>query len=324
MFYSAAFGRAFALALLFTALPALAQPADPPVPDWAQVETVDVTARPGPALWHITRGDSEVWILGMVGAMPKDLDWNRQTLADVMDGARAIIMPPRGNISLLSAGWFLITHVGDLDTSLPRGQTLQAMTPEPVWMHLMTTAAALGDKPEHYTNQNPMGAAQHLNQALAKNIGLGGNEPMTTIFKLAREKKVPQQPAMQFDVLPIVKEAVKLSPQQQEPCLDEAITDVDRMNAHALAAARAWAVGDVKNVKANFAESRFNDCAATIVHAYGNVDQQRATAFTAAIDDALNKPGKTIVVMGMGPLLRKGGVLEQLSARHVTIEGPAE
>src|ERR1700678_3385212 len=103
---------------LMSPLSALAQPE----PDWGMVETVEVQARPGPAVWHVTRADSEVWMLGTVGAMPKGLDWNKQYLSDLLDGAHAIIMPPRANVGVLEAGWFLITHAGDLDMSLPRGQ----------------------------------------------------------------------------------------------------------------------------------------------------------------------------------------------------------
>ena len=42
------------------------------------------------------------------------------------------------------------------------------------------------------------------------------------------------------------------------------------------------------------------------------------------LDAALDKPGKTIVVINMGQLLRKDGVLERLQGRHIAIEGPAE
>ncbi len=115
-----------------------------------------------------------------------------------------------------------------------------------------------------------------------------------------------------------------LKPEAQLPCLTEAIEDTDRLSHHAVAAAQAWAVGDVRTVKANFAESRANDCMDGLEHSLGDVDQKRVAGFTTAIDEALNEPGKTIVVIGIGPLLRKGGVLEQLQARHITIEGPAE
>src|SRR5471032_3447320 len=100
--------KTVALALITIALPvrAVAQT----VPDWAQIEAVEVRAKPGPALWHLTRGNSEVWILGLVGAMPKDMDWNKQYLSDLLDGARAVILPPRGTVGVLEGAWLLITY----------------------------------------------------------------------------------------------------------------------------------------------------------------------------------------------------------------------
>ena len=55
-----------------------------------------------------------------------------------------------------------------------------------------------------------------------------------------------------------------------------------------------------------------------------DIAERDAADYTAAINDALDKPGKTIAVIDIGPLLRKNGVLERLKALHVTIEGPAE
>ena len=59
----------------------------------------------------------------MVGALPKDLDWNKQYLSELLDGARAILMPPKADVALVDIAWFLISHGGEL--SLPRGQTLE-------------------------------------------------------------------------------------------------------------------------------------------------------------------------------------------------------
>src|SRR5260221_12236947 len=117
-----------ALVLMFVVAPVGAKAQT--VPDWAQIESVEVNAKPGPAVWHLTRGNSEVWILGLVGAMPKDMEWNKQYLSELLDGARAILMPPKANVGLVDAGWFLIMHGGEL--SLPRGQTLDAGLPDPL------------------------------------------------------------------------------------------------------------------------------------------------------------------------------------------------
>jgi hypothetical protein len=292
------------------------------VPDWANVETVEVEARPGPAVWHLTRGSSEVWILGTVGQMPKGLDWNKQYLSDLLDGARAIITPPRVSVSLFDAGWFLISYGGRL--SLSRGQKLEAIMPEPMRARFVATRTALGQDEGRYQTDSPIRAAMRLQQDSSSKLSLTGQEPMQTISKLARDKHVPAEPAMKWDPLPVAKEVLTLSIAQQQACLAEAVEDVDRQQHHAAAAAQAWAVGDVRSLKANFAESRLSDCIVAAAHSYSNMNEQTIAAFVGAVDAALDKPGKTVAVIGMGPLLRKDGVLARLEARHIAIEGPAE
>src|SRR5580704_7660555 len=78
--------------------------------NWAAPEIVEVQAAPGPAVWHLTRGESEVWILGTVGSMPDGLTWNKNYLGELLDGARAILLPPRPSIGVFEGAWFLITN----------------------------------------------------------------------------------------------------------------------------------------------------------------------------------------------------------------------
>src|ERR1700758_3007742 len=108
-----------ALVIALSAPSAGAEP--PPAVDWSSsVETVEVQAPPGPAVWHLTRGDSEVWILGTVGAMPDGLKWNKDYAAELRGGARAILMPPRPSSGVFEGAWFLIPNGSKF--SLPRGQ----------------------------------------------------------------------------------------------------------------------------------------------------------------------------------------------------------
>ena len=310
-----------ALAVLLLGLSVITASAQP-APDWTNVETVEVQAKPGPAVWHVTRGDSEVWILGTVGQMPKGLDWNKQYLSDLLDGARAIILPPRASVGMFDAGWFLISYGGRL--SLPRGQKLEAIMPDATRTRFVAVRTALGKEASRYETDSPVRAAMRLQQDASATLGLSGREPMQTINRLARDKHVAAEPVLKWDALPIAKDVLTLTIVQQQACLAEAVEDVDRQQHHAVAAAQAWTVGDVKAVKAHFAESRLADCVANQVHAYSDMNTRSVTAFVGIIDDALNKHGKTIVVIGMGPLLRRGGVLEQLEARHLTVEGPAD
>jgi hypothetical protein len=293
-----------------------------PTADWAQIEAVEVSAKPGPAVWHLTRGNSEVWILGLVGAMPKDMEWNKQYLSELLDGARAILMPPKANVNFVDVGWFLIMHGGEL--SLPRGQTLEASLPETLRVRFIAARDSVSTDADDYRTDIPIRAAMRLQQDFMKKTDLSYREPRDTIEDMAAAKHIHNTPVTRFEAMDAVRDILKLTPQQQQACLAEAADDMNWGLAHAAPAARAWAVGDVRTVKANYVQSRLGDCITGAVHAIGDIDARNTAEYVTAIDAALNQPGKTIVVIGMGPLLRRGGVLERLQALHVAIESPAE
>jgi len=154
--------KAVALALLCGVCAADAQT----TADWAEIEAVEVNARPGPAVWHLTRGNSEVWILGTVGAMPKALDWNKDYLADLLDGPRAILMPPKANIGIVDIGWFLLMHGSEL--SLPRGQTLEQSLPDALRARFIAARDATGGDASDYRTDTPIRAAIRLQQDFMK------------------------------------------------------------------------------------------------------------------------------------------------------------
>ena len=310
-------------AALAAALVSLSPPCDAQTqPDWAQIETVTVRGAPGPAVWHLTRGNSEVWILGLVGALPKGLDWNRQYLSELFDGAHAILMPPKADVGLADIAWFLIRHGGEL--SLPRGQTLEDGLPDDLRARFIAARDAVGGDDSDYRTDIPTRAAIRLQQDMMKKANLSGDEPRDTIRDLASHKNIPAKPITRFEAMDAIRDVLKLSPEQQRVCLAQSVEDVTWALAHADKAGRAWAVGDIKAVKVNYGESRFGACVLAAVKAMGDLDARNTADTVAAIDAALNQPGKTIAVVNMGPLLRKSGVLAQLEARHVAIEGPAE
>lgn len=312
--------KTIALALILCAPPlcAMAQT----VPDWAEIEAVEVNAKPGPAVWHLTRGNSEVWILGLVGAIPKDMDWNKQYLSELFDGARAIVMPPKANVALTDIAWFLIRHGGEL--RLPRGQTLEEGLPEDLRARFEAARDSVGGDRDEYHTDIPIRAAMRLQQDFVKKAGLSGREPRETIDDLARDKRIHSIPVTRFEAMDAVRDILKLTPQQQRVCLAQAVEDVAWGLGHAAPAARAWGRGDIKTVKANYSESRLGNCIIEAVQAIGDINTRNSAEYVSAIDAALNQPGKRIVVIGMGPLLRRGGVLERLQALHLAIESPAE
>jgi len=315
-----------ALALCFVALPLAAfaqQPAPTnPVEIWGTPEVVEGQAAPGPAVWHLTRGDSEVWILGTVGGMPDGLKWNKEYLAELLDGAHAILLPPRPSVGVFEGAWFLLNNGSKL--SLPRGQSLEATLSPELRERFVATRERLDQKESRYRTDTPLRAALRLFQDLQDKLDLTRDEPRDTIASLARSKRVPSKPIARYEVLDAAEDVLKLNLEQQRVCLAQSVDDIDRQFAHAVPAAEAWAIGDIRNVKANYAESRLADCVIAAVHSVAGINERNVADYTAAIDAALRVPGKSIAVIDIGPLLRRGGVLERLEALHVAIEGPAE
>jgi hypothetical protein len=286
------------------------------------VESVTVQARPGPAVWHVSRGDSEVWILPVVGLLPKELEWNRDYLAELLDGANTILTRPRPNVNMFDVGWFLLTRGSEL--SLPRGQTLEGVLPEDLRARFVAVRKAVASDEDDYRTDTPLRAGVRLAQDLGKRLNMSGGEPNQTINRLARFKRIERRPVRNFDVMDAARDTLKLTPQQQQACLSLAIDDVNWALAHADAAGRAWAVGDVKGMKAHFRESQGGSCIMAAVGRWAEIDARNVGEFTAAIEAALAKPGKTIAVIRLDHLLRKGAVLDRLRASGATIEAPAE
>src|SRR5215468_2249613 len=105
-------------------------PGGAPVKDWS-IETVVVTAQAkGPALWHIAKGDSDVWILGLVEPVPTDLKWDSRELGRLIDRARVVLLPPRGQVGVFEGIWFLITS-GDV-LRLSDRQKLETVLQQPL------------------------------------------------------------------------------------------------------------------------------------------------------------------------------------------------
>jgi uncharacterized protein YbaP (TraB family) len=288
--------------------------------DDAATETVQVHAAPGPAVWHLTRGNSEVWILGTVGTMPRGLEWNHDYLSQLLDGARAILMPPRPDVGIFGGAWFLITNGSKL--SLPRGQALEASLPDALRTRFVATRTAIGQDENRYRTDTPIRAALRLEGDFQDKAALSGREPAATIADLASSHHVPIAPVSRFEVLDALKQVLDLSFDQQRVCLAQAVADVDQQSGHAAIAARAWAIGDIKTVKANYSESQLFNCMNAEAQSVAGINEHIVTDYTAAINAALDKPGKTVVAIGIGPLLRRGGVLERLQALHIAMEGP--
>ena len=104
-------------------------------------------------------------------------------------------------------------------------------------------------------------------------------------------------------------------------CFDEVLAQAEAGPGVTLAAARAWAEGDVRGALEN--ERTYERCLA--MTSGGRVyDERMKTDETEAIARALQTPGHAIALVPLRPLLAQGGVLDRLRGRGFTVKTPGE
>jgi uncharacterized protein YbaP (TraB family) len=70
-------------------------------PEANVVDALVVSAKlPGPAWWKISDGDTTIYMLGTLQALPDGQAWDTGVLERRLDGAFAVILPPEGKAGI--------------------------------------------------------------------------------------------------------------------------------------------------------------------------------------------------------------------------------
>ena len=275
---------------------------------------------PGPALWKVSKGVSQVVVLGALVPLPHALVWDTGQVAHALNGADVLLMGPRPKIGLLDAMGFLFNK-GALQ--LPRGKTLLSDLPAPQRARFLHVLQLIHKRADDYARWRPAVAGFLLIADYRRAAGLSEGKPGTTVVKLAEADHVPVKYVGDFRAAPYVRMVAKLSDAQDLACFDAAMDDIDQEAAHGQSAAKAWAEADLKTVRQSYSVSALDRCLLLVpsVQALVNrgVDQG-----VDEIDAALARPGKAVAVIDLNFLLRANGVLDRLKARGDAISVPQE
>ena len=219
-----------------------------------------------------------------------------------------MLLPPEG-----AAG--LIDGLGALARSrLPGGATLDA-TCRPI--STADTAPCWrawgGTLPSRVATSQP-GRRSSWNSTFIASREVDISDPFRTVERIARARHVPVQRAATYRGAGVLGELVGLSEGESEAALADAIAGVDFGMDHVAAAGRAWAIGDLKTVRANISEGE------TPLANFLHTSAGRQT-YDPAVNDttdvprsALAKPGVTVAVLRLAALVQQGGALDRLRA----------
>ncbi len=311
-------------ALLLAAGSAAAQPApatDTGIPatvdqDWQTGQVVITGHFPGPALWRVKKGNSEVYIVGGLPVMVKRFDWDRGRIGRLLDKANVLLVAPKAKGGVISfTSWQMSKGTGlfkDLWSTLPGD----------VASRFRNVAVMNGIDPGAYDHDTPVYAAMRLRDDIYEKKGLSTNDPEKMLIFMARDRKTPMQPVARYSAAGALGKLNDMSKAERNACVVATLNEIDFATRHASKATQAWAVADLAGAQANSPPSATLACLEGSGSTQGLLD--RAIDDTVlAVDAALEKPGKSVVVFPLTVLLQPGGALDKLRAQGAEITVPA-
>lgn len=311
----------FALSILAAGLiaaPASAQ--TPPAiddPDATLVEEFVVTARlPGPAWWRVTDADTTVYVLGVPSLAPKRMQWDRSVFERRLKGANVVILP-FVNVRAKAAG-----SIGTAFNLLRirSGGPFEAKLDPATRARFVAVRTRLGQDAKHYNTSNPLAAGVQLAIDYRDRSQLTNMDPAKLVRLLAQQKKI-KVVEKSYDLGPQLGGIIRTPAATGRVCFDEVLAQAEAGPGVTLAAARAWAEGDVRGALDN--ERTYERCLAVITGGR-SYDERTKADEAAAIAGALKTPGHAIVLVPLRPLLAQNGVLERLRAQGFTVKTPDE
>jgi hypothetical protein len=309
--------RRLTLALLLAALvaPVHAQaPAEPEIS--TVVEALEVVAKaPGPAMWRVSRGDSQVVIMGTVSPVAHLLAWDDRRLRRNLTGARQLLVPSR---PVGSAKAMLDYALGDRGKIRVAGKTtLEDRLPPDLAARFAGAVAASHQPLSKYDRWKPAAAGVMLLGDFDRAAGLSRGKPIITVTRLAQTMKVPVTAAGKVDIAKVLGDGARLNDAQNIACLAVAVEQVGRLAGAPGELGKAWAAGDLRAVQRLYTPRIPDQCPLL-----NPVLDKEVAASADLVEDALKTPGRSVALIDMSLLLRPGGVLDRLSEAGDQIDTP--
>lgn len=308
------------LCFISIATPALAQTTTPTDDPDAIIEELVVTARyPGPAYWRVSDADSEVWIMAVPNYLPKGFVWDKSRTQQVLKGANGLILPSVANAGVREALWFGIKNRKNFNTDGKR--TLAQVLPAPVIARYEQLPVSFQTVNIKTSTLKPIFSGLSVYTGAAK-VGDWTN-PKDDIVTMAKKSKVKIQYASVTPALTIAKAIMSVPEAEQGLCFDGFVSSVDQEIKTIQPTAEAWADGRTAEFLRTSRSGGLPGC----LYSIKETSNRRELAYQTeikTIKEALNQPGKTLMIASVGPLVAQKGILARLKAEGLTVKTPAD
>jgi uncharacterized protein YbaP (TraB family) len=282
------------LAADFSSLASRAQQAAPPVMD----ELVVTSERTGPGMWRVHRGTAQLWILGSMSPLPKDITWRSKQVEQVLDGASDVLVQKPFEIGIARILWLLLTERSVL---------------------MVTGGKRLKER------FRPLIAAAFLQQAAFHSVGLSTRLDIGAAMRTLAKKHHVRVEEIKIAGVSDVMEALKtLPPATENACVAASLVTIEGDLPRLVDRAQAWASGNIERIAKLREPAEVDACRAALDAGVGAADliaRMRRT-WLSAIEAHLQTGAVTVAVMNIDLLLEPGGLLDELRAKGYEIDAP--
>lgn len=285
--------------------------------EWSDVtDSIEIHPnRIGPVLWRLTKGESTVWVLGILPAQYEDTRWDDTRLRRIMRGSRVMILPvaPKADeaaIALAKAAAYL-----------PVGQHLSDVVSPGAYDRFRQTVTHENLSLNAYTRMRPQTAGNDLYRDVLAKQQLTTSMP-EYIGHMAQKQKVPVIRAGEVDGSVLTKHVSNLDAAAGEACLVNYLDGIDYDETIFPKAVTAWGKGDIKTVIADYQDQPFLACDLANPDSAAFIQTYAVDMMVDALNVELATPGKSMAVVDISDLLRKGGVLDKMRAQGIEVTSP--
>lgn len=263
-----------------------------------------------PAMWRLNKGETTLWVMPTLTAVPSNMKWDPACFKRRIKGAQFVLIES------------IPESVPKEDEYLPKDQYLENQVTPAAYERLKAASRRLNVPLSQLKGTKPVWAGMAMVGAAYSKANLHWEFYPANLPGIVRGAGIPMKAVRLYTGGPYLRNIRnQLQGADAEACM---LSDLNRAEWDVEAVpliAKAWSKSDMKGVIQNF-PNYTNDC---VPKGQGDVvANTNVQRWKLVLDSALEVPGKVVAVVPMEWFLYRGAVLDQLKAEGVSVSAPKD
>jgi uncharacterized protein YbaP (TraB family) len=295
----------------------------------ASLGEIDVYGvQPGPGLWKITRGDHVLWLLGTLDHVPRGMTWRSHEVETALSHSQELLESNPDVAAPLNPVLLFRLYVQWRGLQKdPEHTRLRDWLPAPLYARFEALKQRYDPNDGRIEELRPPFAALRLYRRAVDAAGLTrGNVVEHAVLEMAHREHVPLTRAQLHvaDPLGTLKQVRALSPATQVDCLAATVTRLEKDLPVMQQRARAWAVGNVTQLRALPYPNQLEACETALSAAPDVRALLRAASdgWMSAAEAALDRHPVSFAMRPIYELLAADGPLAHFRAEGYRVKEP--